>query len=233
VPVVDVSHGVPAQNVMAGALVLKAAAPYFPAGTVHVAVVDPGVGSARGVLIVEAGGHAFLAPDNGLLAQVIEQADNAVVRQLAPAASAELRLSTPSATFHGRDVFAPIAAELAAGRISMDRLGPTTRDWVPGWLDEPVVSGDQVSGQIITIDHFGNLITNIEAALLPAVPHPTVLVGGHAIPLRRTYADARPGDYLALVNSFGVLEIARAEQSAAEGLGLARGAPVLVSSKAP
>jgi S-adenosylmethionine hydrolase len=130
-------------------------------------------------------------------------------------------------------VFAPIAAELAAGRISMDRLGPTTRDWVPGWLDEPVVSGDQVSGQIITIDHFGNLITNIEAALLPAVPHPTVLVGGHAIPLRRTYADARPGDYLALVNSFGVLEIARAEQSAAEGLGLARGAPVLVSSKAP
>jgi S-adenosylmethionine hydrolase len=197
---------------------------------VHVAVVDPGVGSARGVLIVEAGGHAFLAPDNGLLAQVIEQND-AVVRQLSPAAGIELRLATPSATFHGRDVFAPIAAELAAGRITTDRLGSATREWVPGWLEEPVVSGEQVSGQVVTIDHFGNLITNIEASLLPAVPHPTVLVGGHAIPLRRTYADVRPGDYLALVNSFGVLEIARAEQSAADGLGLARGAPVLVSSK--
>jgi len=109
---VDITHHIEPQDILGGALELAAAFRYFPHGTVFLCVVDPGVGSARGVLVVEAGGHAFLAPDNGLLAQVIEQADSAVVRQLAPAASTELRLSTPSATFHGRDVFAPIAAEV-------------------------------------------------------------------------------------------------------------------------
>ena len=95
----------------------------------------------------------------------------------------------------------------------------------------PLVAGDQVSGQVVTIDHFGNLITNIESRLLPQAPHSVVLVGGQSIVLRRTYADVRPGDYLALVNSFGVVEIARAERSAAEGLGIARGAPVTVSAR--
>jgi S-adenosylmethionine hydrolase len=136
-----------------------------------------------------------------------------------------------SSTFHGRDIFAPVAAELAAGRVAPSDLGPPVQEWIPGWLDPPVVSGDHVSGQVVTIDHFGNLITNIEAASLPAAPHAVVLVGGHAIVLRRTYADVRPGDYLALVNSFGVVEVARAERSAAEGLGIARGAPVSVSGK--
>lgn len=232
IQVVDLTHEIVAHwPAEAGFWVAKSFR-YFPQGTVHVAVVDPGVGSSRNVLVVEGGGHVFLAPDNGLLAAVIDAQEHPVVRRLAPAMSAELHLPTPSATFHGRDIFAPIAAELASGRVAPDRLGPVVAEWVPGWLDEPVVSADHVSGQIVTIDHFGNLITNIESALLPQVPHPTVLVGGHAILLRRTYSDVRPGDYLALVNSFGVLEIARAEQSAAEGLGLARGAPVTVSSKA-
>jgi S-adenosylmethionine hydrolase len=173
----------------------------------------------------------FLAPDNGLLADVIDAASSPQERRLAPEAFGRLKLATPSATFHGRDVFAPIAAELAAGRITPGDLGPRVEEWIPGWLDAPLVAGDQVSGQVVTIDHFGNLITNIESRLLPQAPHSVVLVGGQSIVLRRTYADVRPGDYLALVNSFGVVEIARAERSAAEGLGIARGAPVTVSAR--
>jgi S-adenosylmethionine hydrolase len=110
-------------------------------------------------------------------------------------------------------------------------LGPVVPELVPGWVEEPVVGAGQVSGAVVTVDHFGNLLTNIDAALIPHVPNPVVRAGGHEIPFRRTYADVRPGDYLALVNSFGVLEIARAEQSAAQGLGLGRGAPIAVGSR--
>lgn len=205
---------------------------YFPAGTVHVAVVDPGVGSARDIAVVEADGHVFLAPDNGLLAGVLERLQAPpVLRRLDEACFAALDIHKPSATFHGRDIFAPIAAELAAGRVAPSALGSVVPDLVPGWVDEPVVGTGQVSGAVVTVDHFGNLLTNIDAELIPHVPNPVVRAAGHEIPLRRTYADVRPGDYLALVNSFGVLEIARAEQSAAQGLGLGRGAPLVVGSR--
>ena len=102
---------------------------------------------------------------------------------------------------------------------------------MPSWVDEPAVTPDQVSGVIITIDHFGNLITNIDADLIRGFPAPVVRTGGRSLPLRRTYGDVRPGEFLALVNSFGVIEIARAEQSAAEALGLGRGAPVTISGR--
>jgi S-adenosylmethionine hydrolase len=205
---------------------------YFPPGTVHVAVVDPGVGSARDIAIVEAEGQVFLAPDNGLLAGVLERVRSpATLRRLDLDVLPRLDVHRPSATFHGRDVFAPIAAELAAGRWPPASLGPVVEELVPGWLDEPVVAAGQVSGAVVTIDHFGNLLTNIDASLLPQAPHTVVRAGGRDIPLRRTYSDVRPGDYLALVNSFGVLEVARAEQSAAQGLGLDRGAPVLVMGR--
>jgi S-adenosylmethionine hydrolase len=205
---------------------------YFPSGTVHVAVVDPGVGSSRDVAVVEAEGQVFLAPDNGLLAGVLERLRSPpLLRLLDSSILPRLDVHRPSATFHGRDIFAPLAAELAAGRLRPDALGATVAELVPGWLDEPVVSAGQVSGAVVTVDHFGNLLTNIDATLLPQVPHPIVRAGGREMPLKRTYSDARPGDYLALVNSFGVLEIARAEQSAAHGLGLDRGAPVLVTTR--
>jgi S-adenosylmethionine hydrolase len=110
-------------------------------------------------------------------------------------------------------------------------LGEPTTDLVPGWIEEPLVGAGQVTGTVVTIDHFGNLITNIEARHLAKLAHPVVRVGGREFALRRTYSDVRPGDYLALVNSFGVVEIAQAERSAAEGLGLARGAPVVVVTK--
>jgi S-adenosylmethionine hydrolase len=205
---------------------------YFPTGTVHVAVVDPGVGSSRDIAVVEADGQLFLAPDNGLLAGVLERLESSpILRRLDEGVLQELGIHRPSATFHGRDIFAPIAAELAAGRLSPADLGPTVAELVPGWLDEPVLAGGQLQGAVVTVDHFGNLLTNLDAALVAQVPTPVVRAGGQEIVVRRTYSDVRPGEFVALINSFGVLEVARAEKSAAEGLGLGRGAPIVVAPR--
>ncbi|HKU17269.1 MAG TPA: SAM-dependent chlorinase/fluorinase [Steroidobacteraceae bacterium] len=229
--IIDVTHEVPVYWPAEAGFWLARAYTYFPAGSVHVAVVDPGVGTSRDIIVVAAEGHAFLAPDNGLLAPVVARTRSPSIFRLDTAkAIARFKLPAPSATFHGRDIFAPLGAELAAGRIAPSELGPKTTDIVPSWVDEPTATAEQVSGVIITIDHFGNLITNIDAELIGAFADPVVRTGGHTLPLRRTYGDVRPGDFLALVNSFGVIEIARAEQSAAEALGLGRGAPVTISS---
>jgi hypothetical protein len=205
---------------------------YFPPGTVHVAVVDPGVGSSRDIAVVEAAGQLFLAPDNGLLAGVLERLESGpILRRLGEGVLRDLGIHRPSATFHGRDIFAPLAAELAAGRLDPASLGPVVDELVPGWLDEPVLAGSQLHGAVVTVDHFGNLLTNLDAALVAQVPTPVVRAGGQDIVLRRTYSDVRPGDYVALINSFGVLEVARAEKSAADGLGLGRGAPIVVAPR--
>jgi len=230
--IIDVTHEVPVYWPAEAGFWLARAYSYFPSGSVHIAVVDPGVGTARDIIVVAAAGHAFLAPDNGLLAPVVARSESALVYRLDTAkAIARFKLPVPSATFHGRDIFAPIGAELAAGRVTPAELGSKTTDIVPSWVDEPTATAEQVAGVIITIDHFGNLITNIDAELIRAFPAPVVRTGGHILPLRRTYGDVRPGEFLALVNSFGVIEIARAEQSAAEALGLGRGAPVIISSR--
>lgn len=228
--IIDVTHEVPVYWPAEAGFWLARAYSYFPAGSVHVAVVDPGVGTTRDIIAVLADGHAFLAPDNGLLAPVVGRAKSVNIYRLdAALAASKFKLPTPSATFHGRDIFAPVAAEIAAGRAAPADIGPRTTDIVPSWVDDPAVSAGHVAGVIITIDHFGNLITNIDAALIEPFTHPLVRTGGHTFPLRRTYGDVRPGEFLALVNSFGVIEIARAEQSAADALGLGRGAPVTIS----
>jgi hypothetical protein len=231
VRIVDLTHDVLAHWPAEAGFWLARSFRYFPAGTVHVAVVDPGVGSARDIAAVEGEGHLFLAPDNGLLAGVIESAAGVALRRVESRVLGGIGIGTVSATFHGRDVFAPLAAELAAGRLQPGDLGPQVPELIPGWLEEPVVGSGQVTGTVVTVDHFGNLITNIDSSLLVAMSQPTVRLAGRDLPLRRTYSNVRPGEYLALVNSFGVLEIARAEGSAAEGLGLARGAPVVVFQK--
>jgi S-adenosyl-L-methionine hydrolase (adenosine-forming) len=228
--IIDVTHEVPVYWPAEAGFWLARAYGYFPQGSVHVAVVDPGVGTKRDIIGVLADGHAFLAPDNGLLAPLIGRTSSPQIHRLdISVLSPKLRLPTPSATFHGRDIFAPLGAEMAAGRLEVSELGPAVRDFVPSWVDEPLVSGEQVAGVIITIDHFGNLISNIDGTLLQRFSRPVVRTGGHSFPVRRTYGDVRPGEFLALINSFGMLEIARAEQSAAEALGLGRGAPVVVS----
>lgn len=205
---------------------------YFPAGTVHVAVVDPGVGTSRDIVAVSLAGHVFLAPDNGLLAPVAASGEGARIIRVDAGALARFSITRPSATFHGRDIFAPLAAELAAGRCRPEDLGTVVEGLVPSWVED--ASGDEsaVHGTVITLDHFGNLITNIDAPWVVRMGSPRVYAANHSWPLLRTYGDVKPGEYLALVNSFGVVEIARAEQSAAEGLGLSRGAPVVVRDTA-
>jgi S-adenosyl-L-methionine hydrolase (adenosine-forming) len=228
---VDLTHEILAHWPAEAGFWLSRAYRYFPRGTVHVAVVDPGVGTSRSNLVVQADGHLFLAPDNGLLAPVVARAKEALIVRLGSAQLGRLGIQRPSATFHGRDVFAPVAAELAAGRVSAQELGEVSATLVPSWVEEPAVEPRSVAGVVITLDHFGNLITNIDATLIERFRLPLVHAGNHHFDLLRTYADTRPGEYLALVNSFGVIEIARAENSAAEGLGLSRGAPVIVRDR--
>ena len=191
---------------------------YFPPGTVHVAVVDPGVGSSRDIAVVEAEGQLFLAPDNGLLAGLIERLESPpILRRLREGVLRELGIHRPSATFHGRDIFAPLAAELAAGRLGPESLGPVVGELVPGCLAGPVLAGGQLRGAVVTVDHFGNLLTNLDAPLVAQVAMPVVQAGGQEIQLRRTYSDVPPGEYVALINSFGVLEVARAQPERRRG----------------
>jgi S-adenosylmethionine hydrolase len=228
---VDLTHEVLVHWPAEAGFWLSHAYQYFPAGTVHVAVVDPGVGTARAILAVAADAHLFLAPDNGLLAPLVARAHGARIVRLSSQGLAHLKIQRISATFHGRDIFAPVAAELAAGRVELEALGEPVTTIVPSWVEEPSVETRSVTGLIITQDHFGNLITNIPGSLIERFRLPLVHAGNHALRLLRTYGETRPGEYLALVNSFGVIEIARAEGSAAEGLGLGRGAPVIVRDR--
>jgi S-adenosyl-L-methionine hydrolase (adenosine-forming) len=231
--IVDLTHEIVVHWPAEAGFWLARAFGYFPSGTVHIAVVDPGVGTSRDIVIVSAQGHLFLAPDNGLLAPVVSRHPQASIVRLDIARLNRFGIQQASATFHGRDIFAPLAAELAAGRCQPHDCGHPATGLVPGWVDEPAVEAHAVSGVVISIDHFGNLITNIDGALLKRFAVPQVHSGSHTFRLARTYGDTRPGEYLALVNSFGVIEIARAQQSAAEGLGLSRGAPVWVREAAP
>ncbi len=228
---IDITHEVPVHWPVEAGFWLARAYAYFPQGTVHVAVVDPGVGTRRNIIGIAADGHVFLAPDNGLLAQLVNRVREHRIFRFAPELLKRLELGTASATFHGRDIFAPLAAEIAAVRLRIEEIGPRVHEIVPSWVDEPTETKDQIVGSIITQDHFGNLITNIEAASIARLVHPVVRTGGHEFSFKRTYGDVRPGEFLALINSFGVLEIAQAERSAAEALGLGRGAPVTVTDR--
>jgi len=228
--IVDLAHDIPAQWPPEAGFWVRRAYSYFPAGSVHLAIVDPGVGTERDILIVEHDHHIFMAPDNGLLAQLLDSADDPQVYKLNMSRLGKFGIAKPSATFHGRDIFAPLAAAIASGHTAAMHLGSLTSEWTPGWLDEPLVSNNKISGTIVTIDSFGNLISNIDAELLAAIRNPVARIGGHELPLLQTYGRAAPGDYLALVNSFNVLEIAKAEGNAAQSLGLERGAPLTVST---
>ncbi|MSP24968.1 MAG: hypothetical protein EXR75_07345 [Myxococcales bacterium] len=228
--IVDLTHETSVYFPAEAGFWLSRAYAYFPAGTVHVAVVDPGVGTERDIVVAVVNGHAFVAPDNGLLAPLLARAVEPLIYKLAPACLDRIGVITRriSRTFHGRDIFAPVAAELAMNRLRPEDVGPRVETIVPSWVDEPLVLEGRVRGVVIAVDHFGNLITNIDASLLAAIGRPLVRAGAHEMAMRGTYGDVQPGEYLALINSFGVLEIARAEQSAADGLGLERGAPIFV-----
>jgi S-adenosylmethionine hydrolase len=200
---------------------------YFPSGTIHLAVVDPGVGTDRTLLVAEGDMQVFVAPDNGLLSEVIEKT-NATVRLMSNDVVSQHQLPIISDTFHGRDIFGPVVAALAAGKIGPDECGPIITDYVPSSIERSVNFNDSVNGIVIAMDNFGNLITNIEADDVAHFRATIVRLGGHDIRMAKTYGDVKPGDFLGLINSFGVLEIACSEQSAFKRIGVNRGVPVKV-----
>jgi hypothetical protein len=234
VKIVDLTHETMVHWPAEAGFWLRRAYSYFPTGSVHVAVVDPGVGTNREIIAAVHDGHLFLAPDNGLLAPVLGPDNPGHVNRLELERLAKFGIPAPSVTFHGRDIFAPIGADLAAGKVTAADLGPEVAiaDIVPSWIEEACRVRDRIQGTVITFDHFGNVITNIDASLLADFKEPTANIAGRDIPLHRTYGEVKPGEYLALINSFGVLEIARAESSAHDGLGAERGAPVVVRESA-
>jgi S-adenosylmethionine hydrolase len=226
--IVDLSHGVPPQNVRVGAWFLLHASAFFPPGTVHVAVVDPGVGSGRRLLVAHDHGHAFLAPDNGLLGPVLSSA--ARVFELDPARHAR---PGASRTFHGRDILAPAAAALASGLSPEDcGSGPVAPEAGAAFPRPRELDGGRVECEVLLADRYGNLILSARPSDLSQ--HPIaggwiVEAAGRTIPVRGAYADAAPGELLALVNSYGVLEIAVREGNAAARLGLRQGDTVVLT----
>jgi S-adenosylmethionine hydrolase len=224
---IDVTHDVERHDITEGALALEAAAPFFPSGTVHLAVVDPGVGTARRGLALAADGHLLVGPDNGLFTPFLA-GDSWRAFEIA---EADFRLPMVSRTFHGRDLFAPAAAHLALG-LDPARLGPAVSDPVRlAWPEVRAVAG-AVAGAVVHTDRFGNLITSIHARWVEPLDAGVVIrVGGREVPLAGTYADLPTGRPGALVGSGGRLEIAVREGSAAAVLRAQRGTPVVVSRK--
>jgi S-adenosylmethionine hydrolase len=214
---VDVTHQVPPQDVLCGAISLERAIDGFGAGTVHLAVVDPGVGSDRRFLIVKIRGSLVVCPDNGLITWAWHR--------LGPGAASELiwrpvgrRISD---TFHGRDIMGPVAGMLASG-IKPEAISRPIRD--PVFLDIQPVGRPAKAGRVIHIDHFGNAMTNIPRESMGLAEKLEVRIGRRRVGrVRRTYRDAAPGRALALFGSSGLLEIAVRDGSAAKELGLRAG----------
>jgi S-adenosylmethionine hydrolase len=216
--IVDLSHDVSAQDIALGAFFLRAAVGRFPQGTVFVAVVDPGVGGSRRALCALAHDCYWLGPDNGVLGEVLAEGDV----QLRAIDTSHLGVQPVSRTFHGRDVFAPVAGGLAGGRVGFSAVGPRCADPV---AVEPLVAGPP---RVVHVDAFGNLVTNVTATAIANVR--SVRVGGRSVPVRGTYADAAPGSLLSLINSYDLLEIAENHGSAAATLGVGRGAAVVLET---
>ena len=223
---VDVTHDIPPHDIHAASLELAAAYRFFPAGSIFLVVVDPGVGSARRGLAAASGDHRFVAPDNGVLTHVFAQSPPKQVVELT-----ERRYARPtiSRTFEGRDRFAPAAAWLARG-IRLSALGRPLRGYVTLELPAVETRDRSIAGSVVRIDRFGNLVTNVDRRRferLAAAGGIDIAVGGHAVGrLVETYADVRPGEVCALFGSTDHLEFAANTASAAELLDLREGAAV-------
>ncbi len=227
---VDISHEIGPQNVLEGALVLNRAYAYFPRGTVHLAVVDPGVGTSRRAIAAKLGEHYFVGPDNGLFTPILETAEkqNEEVKFI-HLTNSQYRLQQVSQTFHGRDIFAPAAAYLAKG-VPLEELGPVISDPIRLTLPHPERTGHGWKARILGIDHFGNLATDLPAAELAGMELPVIRLHGREIRgLVHSFGEKEPGSLIALINSAGYLEIAVVNGSAAKLLGAAAGELVEVN----
>jgi S-adenosylmethionine hydrolase len=211
--VVDISHGVPPQDLVAGALVLRHSVSYFPRGTIHVAVVDPGVGGNRRPLLIQCDGNYFIGPDNGVLSLALEGKTPTGIIHLS---NPRYHLQPTSASFHGRDIFAPVAAHLSRG-VAADLLGETVSDFVRLEWPKALRTADKIDGKIIYIDSFGNLFTNIRDRDLQGLPNDKIVIslGNQMVQgLASSYAAVTGEKLLAVINSWGLLEIALYKDSA-------------------
>jgi S-adenosylmethionine hydrolase len=220
----DVTHDIEPFSVLEGALVLKGISPHFPGGTIHLAVVDPGVGSKRRGIVLYAEEQTYVGPDNGLFSLVVPEGKVCETREIQ---NPDYMLPEPHPTFHGRDIFAPVAAHLSAGK-PFEEVGPLVHD--PIMLDIPAVkeNAEGLEGSVIYVDRFGNLTSNIDNTKLSKMVG-TVFVGNVTIRgLSRFFGEGPKGEAIALINSFGLLEIAINQGNAAQVLGIGKDEAVRV-----
>jgi S-adenosyl-L-methionine hydrolase (adenosine-forming) len=229
VDIVDITHEVRPFDVLEGALAISQAYRYFPPRTIHAVVVDPGVGSPRRPLLVSAGNQYFIAPDNGILSLVLEREAEALVRHIT---SSHYFLEPVSQTFHGRDVFAPVAGWLSR-QVEPEKFGDLITDFVRFTLPQPKKVNDRhLKGMVLRVDRFGSLTTNLTPADLPELfqenPPPFKIVVGKSevTRLKAAYAEGQPGEIFAILGSSGFLELAANRASASQATGAGKGAEV-------
>jgi S-adenosyl-L-methionine hydrolase (adenosine-forming) len=234
---IDITHAITPQSIQEGALALKNAYHYFPQGTIFLVIVDPGVGSTRRPIVVEAGGYIFVAPDNGVLSYTLAELD---ILQAFELSNPAYHLQHISNTFHGRDVFAPAAAHLASGNAELSSFGANITDLKLFPKPKLTIIGQSISGEVVHIDHFGNIITSI--APLKWMDAETILLQEkHPIPAKNVtlkitdktlywiahaYHEVAVGEFMAQIDSNGALEIAVNQGNAAQRLGAKIGNPV-------
>ena len=236
--IVDLTHAIPPQDIYEAAFSIYAARSYFPQGTIHVIVVDPGVGSDRQAIVSHIDTAFFVCPDNGVLSYLLHSVRDEAAQSIDSVAiqNSAYYLPEVSNTFHGRDIFAPVAAHLSLG-VPLDDIGPPVHTLVQLPIQVPELSGNTLTGQIVKIDRFGNAITNIsetaiarlESTSTVEIPIYEISVGNARLNrLNRAYAEAGVGKPLAIIGSYGVLEIAINGGNAKEALGIKWGDPVVV-----
>lgn len=228
IQIVDITHAIPPQDIHAAAFIINSAYRYFPSGSIHVVVVDPGVGSARRAIVCQTETAYFVCPDNGVLSRVL---DNDVPYRAAVVDNAEFCLPEISNTFHGRDIFAPVAAHLSRG-VPISNFGRAVNNLVRLSNAAVQLTKTSIIGRVMWIDRFGNLITNISREILKsAIGYENFVIQAGNVQisrLNRSYAESKVGEYLAIIGSFGRLEISVNRGNAAHLLDLKRGDPIVV-----
>lgn len=217
----DLTHDIPVYQPQVAGFWLRQCWRYFPKGSIHLAVVDPGVGSSRKMVAMLLNGQLFVAPDNGLLDPVACDESDVIWRVFDSAEALGCSTAKASLTFHGRDIFAPLVADLSMGKVSFQSLGT-----------EYPAPCSSTAKRVMTIDHFGNLLTNIPADGMTR-EGTTLAIRGQLLPWVQTYASAAPGSLVALTNSWGLLEIACVQGNAARELGVEVGEPVEFAGPPP
>jgi len=228
--VIDLTHQIPAGDIRAGAFALMAAYRFFPYQTIHLVVVDPGVGGSRGALVVHTSEHYFVGPDNGVLSWALRQEKIQAIHRLE---NEKFFLKPISQTFHGRDIFAPVAAHLSKG-MSLDRLGPQQDGLVRLPWPEPKRTRREAEGEVVYIDRFGNAITNLHEELLAGFERKRcrIMVRGKVVaPVLSHYQAAPSGKAAGVISSSGFLELAVNVGSAAKKFKLKVGDPIAVTSR--